>query len=351
MALFDHPEFDDHEQVSLFSDEASGLRAIIAIHTTAPFGTSGGGCRMWPYASDEEALRDALRLARHMSYKLALAELPAGGAKAVVIGDSRRDKTPALLHALGRAVHALNGRYIIAEDVGTTPDDMRIIHEKTPYVSGRHVDSSPPTAHGVFAGLRVAVARRLQRDLKGVRVAVQGLGNVGRRLAELLAAEGAELIVTDIDEARAREVAQALGAQLVTPDVIATQDVDVFAPCALGDVIDAPTLAALRCTVVAGSANNQLADEALADGLVERNILYAPDFVINLGGVIGAAHEGVQLEDASDYVWDMERVAKDAERVGAIMTGVFDRAEREAVSPQVAAVRSAKEAIAARRKM
>jgi len=346
---FDHPEFDDHEQVSLFSDERTGLRAIVAIHTTAPFGTSGGGCRMWPYASDEEALRDALRLSRHMSYKLALAEMPAGGAKTVIIGDSKKDKTEALLRSLGKAIAALNGRYIIAEDVGTTPEDMRAIREITPYVSGRHVDTSPPTAHGVFAGLKEAVRRRLDRDLSGLKVGVQGVGHVGAMLCELLAAEGAQLTVADVDAARVAEVAKKVSAEVVSTDVIATQDVDVFAPCALGDVFDEKTISALKCKVIAGSANNQLADERFAAALREREILYAPDFVINLGGVIGAAHEGVQLGDDSGFTFDEKRVAEDAARVGTILGTVFDRAEREDVDPQRAAVAMAKEAIAKRK--
>lgn len=348
--LFDHPEFDGHEHVSMFCDERAGLRAIIAIHTTAPFGVSGGGCRMWPYETDADALRDALRLSRHMSYKLALAEMPAGGAKAVVIGDSQTDKTPELLRSLGQAVASLGGRYVIAEDVGTTPEDMRIMRELTPYVSGRHVDTSPPTAHGVFAGLKEAVRRRLDRDLEGVVVAVQGVGHVGAMLCDLLAAEGAELVVADVNADRASGVAARLSARVVPSHAIARQDVDVFAPCALGDVVTERSLAEMTCTVIAGSANNQLAAEPLADELVRRGILYAPDFVINLGGVIGAAHEGVQLGDDSGFTFDPEAVARDAARVGEILRQVFDRAEAERINPHRAAVAMAKEALAARRR-
>jgi leucine dehydrogenase len=349
MSVFDCPDFDNHEQVTFFCDEASGLRAINAIHSTSAFGMSGGGCRIWPYASDDEALRDVLRLSKAMSYKLALAGMPAGGAKTVVIADPSKDKTEALLRALGRSVERLGGRYVIAEDVGSTPEDMEIIAKETKFVVGRQSDTSPATAYGVFVGLRSAVKRRLGRDdLEGLRVAVQGLGGVGGGLCRHLAKAGAKLWVTDIRPAAVDSIVDAHGATAVSGDEIYGLDVDVFAPCALGGILDDTTIGRLRCTVVAGGANNQLAEERHGEMLRERNILYAPDFVLNLGGVIGASQEGVQLGgDKSDY--DESRAFKETERVASILEAVLDRAERDDIAPHAAAVSLAKEKMAALR--
>jgi leucine dehydrogenase len=344
MTLFDSPDFADHEHVSFFSDPASGLRAIVAIHSTVPVGIAGGGCRMWPYASEDDALIDALRLSRAMTYKLALANLPAGGAKAVVIGDPATDKSEALLRALGRAVHRLGGRFMIAEDVGTTPEDMRVIAGETPYVVGQRNDPAPATAYGVLIGIQAAVARKLGRSsLDGLRVAIQGVGDVGAQLGRLLARLGARLVLSDIDSERALRVAQELAASVVTPEEIYALDVDVFAPCALGAVLDDETIAALRCSVVAGSANNPLADENRhAAELERRGILYAPDFVINAGGVIGAAHD--VMEPGSDGA---ERLPfAEIGRIGDTLHAVFQLALREGISTHAAAVRMAKEAIA-----
>jgi leucine dehydrogenase len=348
MTVFSHPDYDDHEHVSFFRDVESGLRAVVAIHSTAPFGIAGGGCRMWPYATDEAALRDALRLSRAMSYKLALFDMPAGGAKSVVIGDPKKDKTEKLLRALGRAVERLGGRYIIAEDVGTTEEDMRVIGIETKYVVGKQTDTGPATAYGVFVGLREAALRALGRaDLKGVRVAVQGLGGVGRRLCRHLAGAGAELVVADIDRAAADRVASELGAAVVPPDAILRQEVDVLSPCALGAVLDDASIPELKCRVIAGAANNQLAAERHAEALAARGILFVPDFVLNAGGVIGASQEGRTLGggEPGGPVYD-ERVAfKETERIAALLTTILERSERESVTPHAAAVAMAKDKI------
>ncbi len=334
MAVFDHPDFDAHEQITFISDPQAGLRAIIAIHRTF-MGTAGGGCRVFPYPSPGAALTDALRLSRAMSYKLALVDLPAGGAKTVVIVDPSQKSEP-LLHALGSAVDRLGGRYIIAEDVGTTPEDMQVIGEKTRFVMGKRSDTSPATGYGVFVGLREAVRRRLDRDLEGLRVAVQGVGSVGWHLCRHLAEAGAHLIVADSEPEAVRRVVETLGAVAVAPSAIFDADAQVFAPCAMGAVIDEETLPRLHCLVVAGGANNPLASAAQADALGRAGILYAPDFVINAGGVIGAAHEA--MRGCGD---DAEALAA-TERIAPLLRAVFDKAEAEDISTHEAALRMAR---------
>ena len=337
MSVFDDPDFDAHEHVSFFAEPSAGLRAIVAIHRTGPLGTAGGGCRLWPYAGAREAVRDALRLSRAMTYKLALVELPAGGAKAVVIGAPAPEARAPLFEALGRAVDRLGGRFIVSEDVGTTPDDMAIVARTTPWVArhaGAPPDTAASTAYGVLVGLRAAVARRLGRSaLAGLRVAVQGLGQVGATLCRLLADAGARLWVTDLDPAAVARVTGALGAVAVAPGAIFDQEVDVLAPCALADALDARTVPRLRCAVVAGSANNQLADPALADVLAARRILYAPDIAISAGGALAAANLG----------GDPAALRARLDRLGPLLDGIFARAEREGTSTHVAAERTARE--------
>ena len=338
MAVFAATEFADHEHVSFIADRATGLRAIIAIHNTA-LGPAMGGCRMWPYRTEAEALADALRLSRGMTYKCALAGLAYGGGKAVIIGDARADKTPALLRAMGRAVDALGGRYITAEDVGTTVRDMDRLREVTAHargVSHGTGNPSPATAWGVYAGIRAAVAHRTGRaDVAGLTVAVQGLGNVGRTLATYLARDGARLVVADID-AHARDWATAaLGAEAVEPDRLIEVEADVFAPCALGAVINDETVPRLRAGIVAGAANNQLAAPRHGDALAARGILYAPDYVINAGGVIDIAAEG------PDY--DADAVLAAAARIGETLRAVLARSEREGRPPHRVADRMAEE--------
>ena len=336
MAVFEDGAFDDHEHVSFFSDASVGLRAIVAIHRTGPLGTAGGGCRMWPYRDEREAVRDVLRLSRAMTHKLALVELPAGGAKAVVIGDPARDKSEGLLRALGRAVDRLGGRFVLAEDVGTTPDDLAVVAKETLWVD-RHAggDTSWATAYGVLQCMRAAVRRRLQRDsLGGVTVAVQGLGRVGRSLARQLAEAGAHLVVTDLNARLVEETVRELGARAVAPAAIFDEPADVFAPCALADALDESSVERLRCAVVAGSANNQLAHPAIADTLADRGILYAPDLVCNAGGVLGAAMGAVS---------DQASLRTRLDALAGLLDGVLQRAERERISTQEAAERTARD--------
>jgi leucine dehydrogenase len=340
MTVFAHPDFDNHEQIAFLSDAASGLRAIVAIHTTSTLGIAGGGCRMWPYASDDEALRDVLRLSKAMTYKLALAGIPSGGAKSVVIADPKTDKNEALLRALGRAVHSMAGRYVIAEDVGTTPADMEIIAKETPYCAGRSGgsgDTTAPTAYGTFLALEYAVKRRLEReDLAGLRVAIQGVGGVGFRLGQLLKERGAELMVSDINEQAVQRAVDELGAQALEGDAIYDAYADVFAPCALGDVLTEDHIARLRCSVVAGAANNQLPTDAQAVSLAERDILYAPDFVANMGGVLGAARLGTATD---------EKMRKSLQRIVDVLELIFEIADRDGITTHAAAVAAAKAAL------
>ena len=333
MTLFDSPAFEGHEGVHSFFDEKTGLRAIIAVHSTAR-GPAAGGCRMWPYASAAAALEDALKLSRAMSYKNAMADLELGGGKAVIIGDSRTMKTPALFEAFGRAVEALGGRYWTAEDVGVSPDDLASARKQTRYVAGLegHAaasgDPSPVTAEGVFRGVRLAVRRGLKRDLDGVTVAIQGVGHVGAYLAEKLHAAGANLILTDVNEEALAQVAARTGAKVVAPGAIFDVDADVFAPCALGGAINEATLPRLRVKVVAGGANNQLADPAIGRALFEQGVLYAPDYVINGGGIINVAGEIRALEhgEAFDQAWVEAKLV----RLTQTLEEVLDRAVIEA---------------------
>jgi leucine dehydrogenase len=295
--LFDAADFDAHEAVHVLHDAKSGLKAIIAIHSTH-LGPAAGGVRRWAYADDGAALADALRLSRGMSYKNAMAGLPMGGGKAVLLADGA--KTDALLEAFGDAVAALNGRYVTAEDVGMTEDDMVVVSRRTRHVAGLPVaagaevggNPGPWTAEGVFAGLKAAVRHRLGKaELAGVHVAVQGVGSVGGALATMLAAAGARLTLADVDAARAAELAGRLGAAHVPVSAITRVAADVFSPNALGGVLNAQTVAGLDVAVVAGAANNQLATPEDGDRLAARGILYAPDYVINAGGIINVVAE------------------------------------------------------------
>ena len=298
MSFFDHPDFDSHESVTYFSDHRTGLQAIIAVHSTVR-GPAAGGCRRWQYASNAAALTDALRLSRGMTYKNAVAGLPFGGGKAVILADKSAPKSPELMHAFGRAVDSLGGRYITAEDVGVSVKDMRDVATVTDYVSGLPNyagavggDPSPWTALGVFLGVKEAVKARLGRDsLRGVRVAIQGVGNVGRYLGSLLHEAGATLLVADVNQANLGMAREVFPFFEVSPSEILASDVDVLAPCALGGVLSAETIPTLRATVVAGAANNQLANDNDGALLGERGVLYAPDYVINAGGIISVARE------------------------------------------------------------
>ncbi len=337
MTVFDNSSFDNHQSVVFHADPDSGLRAIIAIHNTAR-GAAVGGCRMWPYASEDEALTDALRLSRGMSYKSALAGLPFGGGKSVIIGDPATDKSEALWRAMGRFVDSLGGRYIIAEDVGTSPADMEIVRRETRHVSGiaegGSGDPSPATAWGVFVGIKAAVHARLGRDdLKGIGVAVQGLGHVGYELCRLLAAEGVGLDVADIDRTRLAKAGAALGASSVDRGAVYDLDVVIFVRCALGAAINDDTTPRLRATIVAGSANNQLAESRHADALAQAGILYAPDYAINAGGVINIANEGPDYNQAQAF----DQVS----RIYDTLLEVFARADADGISTDMAAERIA----------
>ncbi|WP_252271429.1 Glu/Leu/Phe/Val family dehydrogenase [Pseudomonas subflava] len=346
MPVFTHIDFDHHEQVVFGHDQASGLKAIIAVHDTT-LGPALGGCRMWNYASDEEALRDVLRLSRGMTYKSALARLPLGGGKAVIIGDPRSGKSEALFQAMGDFVDSLGGRYITAADSGTGVAEMQIMAERTRHVAGagqreafgggtRDGDPSPSTAYGVFVGIRSAVRHRLGRnDLNGLKVAIQGVGQVGFGLAKHLKDAGAELWVTDIFEANQRRAVEQLGARAVDQHEIFGLDVDVFAPCALGAIINPQTLEALRAPIIAGAANNQLASPELAEALRRRGCLYAPDYAINAGGIIDVCYErtGGSAAELKAHIegieTTLEEIFERATQEGATTTAIADRMARE----------------------
>jgi leucine dehydrogenase len=289
--VFDHPDFDAHEQVLFTSDPETGLRAIIAIHDTT-LGPALGGCRIRDYPSEDEALTDVLRLSRGMSYKAALAGLPLGGGKAVVLTGPDRPKTPAMLRAMGRAIDWLNGRYVTAEDFGSSIADMDEIAKATAHVAGRVADGgdpSPFTADGVFRCLEAAVRFAQGRDLAGVAVALKGLGHVGQALAARLHAAGARLVVADIEPGRVAAAVAAFGAEAVPVEAIASVRADVFAPCALGGDLAEATIPTLGAGIVCGAANNQLATPEDGLRLLRRGILYCPDYLVNAGGLISAA--------------------------------------------------------------
>lgn len=297
-AFWTEADFDDHETVHFVHDPKIGLTAIIALHSTH-LGPGGGGTRFWHYADPANALHDALRLSRGMSYKNAMAGLPMGGGKGVILAGPDRTKTPEMLAAYGRAIETLGGRYVTAEDVGMNESDMLAIWKETDHVSGLPVeegvaggDPGPFTAYGIYLGIKAAVAHKLGKDsMLGVHVALQGTGSVGGGVARLLARDGAQLTLADIDAHRARALASELGAKSVPAAEIMTQPCDVFSPNALGAILDESSIPALECAIVAGGANNQLARTEHGELLVARDILYAPDYVINAGGIIDVALE------------------------------------------------------------
>lgn len=335
MNLFSYLEKYDYEQVVFCHDKAAGLKAIIAIHDTT-LGPALGGCRMWTYASEEEAIMDALRLARGMSYKAAAAGLNLGGGKTVVIGNPKTDKSEALFRSLGRYIQSLNGRYITAEDVGTSVHDMDLIHQETNYVTGisqaygSSGNPSPMTALGVFRGMQATAKVALGTDdLAGKTVAVQGLGSVGYGLAKLVHEAGGRLIVSDINQDAVGRAVAEFEARAVSVSDIFSAEADIFAPCALGAVINDDTIDKLRCRAVAGSANNQLAEERHGDILHERGILYAPDYVINSGGLINVADE---LEG-----YHAERAMQKVENIYNIMLNLYNVSEQQRIPSYQAA--------------
>jgi len=340
MKIFDTIAGMGHEQLVLCQDSASGYRGILAIHSTT-LGPALGGTRFWNYDSDEDAIVDALRLARGMTYKNAVAGLNLGGGKSVIIGDNKTTDREMIFRAHGRFVESLGGRYITAEDVGTSTSDMDYVHMETDYVSGlagRSGDPSPVTAHGVFRAIQAsAKARWGSDDLTLKTVSVQGCGHVGYYLAKELHEAGAKLIVTDIDAERVRRVTSEFGARAVGSDEIYSVQADIFAPCALGAVINDKTIPQLKVEIVAGAANNVLLEERHGDELDQRKITYAPDYVANAGGVIN-----VYSELAG---WTSARAFRKADEIYDTILKVFDIAKAESIPTYVAADRLAEQRI------
>jgi leucine dehydrogenase len=331
-----------HEQVLLSHDPSCGYFGIVAIHDTT-LGPALGGTRFWQYASTDEAITDALRLARGMTYKSAVAGINLGGGKSVIIGDNKRQDREALFRAHGRFIDTLGGRYITAEDIGTSPADMEYIKLETDHVAGLlglSGDPSPVTAYGVYVGMKAAAQTRWGSDgLKGKRVAVQGCGNVATHLCRHLHEEGVRLVVTDIDPAKVKRVVDETGADTVAPEAIYDVEADVYAPCALGATINDDTLARLKVEVIAGAANNQLAEDRHGDLLEQKGMLYAPDYVINGGGVINVYGEL--------HRWPHERSKKKAGEIFDTLLRIFEIARRERMPSYKAADRLAEERIAA----
>jgi leucine dehydrogenase len=332
-SLWDFPDFDAHELVHFVTDPKTGLKAVIAVHSTH-LGPGAGGTRLWHYAEPADAIADALRLSRGMSYKNAMAGLPLGGGKAVILADEARTKTPEMLAAFGRAVDGLCGRYVTAEDVGMSVADMVAIANQTSYVAGLPVaqgsvggDPGPHTSYGVFLGLKAAVRRKLgKHSLSGLHIALQGAGSVASGLARRAAAEGARLSIADVDPARARALAQEVGGTIVATDAIMTLEADVLSPNALGAILDARSIAALNVPIVAGGANNQLATSDDGDRIHARAILYAPDYVINAGGIINVSTE--YLKDG-----DEDTVRERIEAIPGRLEQIWDESEASGVNP------------------
>jgi leucine dehydrogenase len=353
-AFWAEPDYDAHECVQLVHDRASGLTAIIAIHSTH-LGPAAGGTRFWHYADPAGAMRDALRLSRGMSYKNAMAGLPMGGGKAVILADRTGTKTPAMLAAFGDAVEALGGRYVTAEDVGITEADMVAVSQRTAHVSGLPVagegsaggDPGPFTAMGIFLGIKAAVRHKLGKDsVAGVHVALQGTGSVGGGVARLLAQEGAKLTLADLNAARAAELARELGASVAASDAIMSTSCDVFSPNALGAILDDEGIAQLDCAIVAGGANNQLAKADHGAVLAARGVLYAPDYVINAGGIISVALE--YLARRAGTPADINEVRKRLAQIPSRLESIWAESDSTGISPDVVADRMAQSLIGRR---
>ncbi len=340
MEIFELMAQHGHEQLVFCSEPAAGYRGIIAIHDTT-LGPALGGTRFWHYASDEEAIVDALRLAKGMTYKAAVAGLNLGGGKSVIIGDNRLARREMIFRAHGRFVESLHGRYITAEDVGTSVEDMEFVHMETDYVTGiagGSGDPSPVTAFGVYRGIKASAKEKYgSDDLDGIRVAVQGTGHVGYYLCRDLHDDGADLIVTDIDPERARRVVGDFGAEAVAPDKIYDVDAQIFAPCALGAVVNDDTLERFHFEIIAGAANNQLAEPRHGDALHERGTLYAPDYVINAGGLINVYGE---LKE-----WSQERAHSKAGEIYGTLDQIFELSREQNIPTYLAADRLAERRI------
>lgn len=346
------PDYDDHKFVAMIHDKPTGLHGFIAIHNDV-LGPALGGTRMYPYQNDLEAITDVLRLSRGMTYKAALAGVKVGGGKSVLIGDPKLYKNEAFLRAYGRRLNYLNGAFLTGEDVGITVADVEIIAKETPYVNGRSEglhngvkgsgDPSPITARGVLHGIRACLETVFGNDtFSGRSFAIQGLGKVGFRLARLLHEQGARLIVADVDSHMVeRALTEFHGAIAVEPEEIHRQEVDVFSPCALGAVLNDQTLPELQCRIVAGAANNQLATPARGGELYSRDILYAPDYAINAGGLVNVTDE---MEPGG---YDRERALRKVARIYGTLKNIFDRSAREHIPTYLVADRMAEEILAA----
>ncbi len=337
---------DNHEQVLFCNDRDTGLKAIIAIHNTV-LGPALGGTRMWNYSNEAEALKDVLRLSRGMSYKAAAAGLNLGGGKAVIIGDPTKIKNEALLRRFGKFVNSLGGKYITAEDVAMNSKDMEYIHMETKYVTGipellgGSGDPSPATAYGVYLSMKASAKERWGNDsLKGKRIAVQGVGHVGESLVKQLIKEGARIWITDIKQELLKSVANETGALVVKGEELFDLDMDIYAPCALGATVNEESIGRMKCSIICGSANNQLANEVLhGEMLIKKDILYAPDFVVNAGGLINVYNEL--------HGYNRERAMKQTEGIYDNLSAIFQIAKSEKIPTYKAANRMAEERIIA----
>lgn len=347
--VFGQTSFDNHEQIVFCQDKDTGLKAIIGIHNTV-LGPALGGTRMWKYSNEWEALNDVLRLSRGMTYKSAISGLNLGGGKAVIIGDSKIDKTPEMIAKFGQFVDSLSGRYITAEDVGTTTPDMDLIRKYTSRVTGISEaiggsgNPSPVTAYGVYMGMKAAAKYKFGTDnLDGKRILVQGIGHVGETLVDYLTAEGAKVIISDINEARLQEIGNKYGAKIFQGDDLYSIDVDIYAPCALGATVNDDTISKLKAQVIAGAANNQLANESRhGQMLKDRGILYAPDFLINAGGIINVYGEIAH--------YGKEEAMRRTENIYNTTLEIFDFAEANNITTHEAAFKIAQNRIDLRKK-
>ncbi len=347
--VFGQLSFDNHEQIVFCNDKDTGLKAIIGIHNTV-LGPALGGTRMWKYANEWEALNDVLRLSRGMTYKSAISGLNLGGGKAVIIGDAKTEKSPELIKKFGEYVHSLSGRYITAEDVGTTTPDMDLIRDITPYVTGISEarggsgNPSPVTAYGVYMGMKAAAKYQFGSEkLEGKTVLVQGIGHVGETLVDLLVKEGAKVQITDINEARLHEVSKKYGAAIFRGSDLYSAEVDIYSPCALGATINDDTIYKINAKVIAGAANNQLANEKIHGRILqERGIAYAPDFLINAGGIINVYGEIVG--------YGKEEALKRTENIYNTTVEIFNVSELQKITTHQAALTIAEKRIADRKK-
>ena len=347
--VFGQPSFDNHEQVVFCNDKDTGLKAIIGIHNTV-LGPALGGTRMWKYSNEWEALNDVLRLSRGMTYKSAISGLNLGGGKAVIIGDAKSDKTPELIIKFGQFINSLSGKYITAEDVGTTTPDMDLIREHTKFVTGISESKggsgnpSPVTAFGVYMGMKAAAKYKFGSDsLSGKKILVQGIGHVGETLVDYLTKEGARVQITDINIERLQEIGTRYGAQIFAGDDIYSADVDIYAPCALGATVNDETVYSLKAKIIAGAANNQLANEEIHGKILkDKGILYAPDFLINAGGIINVYGEIVG--------YDKAEAMRRTENIFNTTLEIFDFADKNGLTTYQAALSIAQKRIDDRKK-